>query len=194
MKDVSARGSVFLTPGSRRYTAAARAFHWVSALLVFAIVPLAWIFVEFKNPPGGAGPYASLHKTLGLVVLALIVGRLGWRLANPPPALPGRMPAWEKGSATVSHWLLYFIFLAMPVSGYLMSSGSKHPISILGLFDFPKLPVSAAVAASAQQAHLLGQWAVYALVLVHIAATAWHLGVRRDDLLDRMLPRQVNAE
>ena len=38
--------------------------------------------------------------------------------------------------------------------------------------------------------HLAGQWAVYALVLLHVAATAWHVAVRRDGLLSRMVPAQ----
>ncbi len=38
--------------------------------------------------------------------------------------------------------------------------------------------------------HLLGQWAVYALIILHVVATAWHVGWRRDGVLDRMLPAQ----
>ncbi|WP_158811591.1 cytochrome b [Beijerinckia sp. L45] len=194
MKDITARVAPYFTAGTRRYTPAARAFHWISALLIFTVVPLGWIFAEFKKPPGGPDLYASLHKTLGLVILAVILARLAYRAMNPPPAQPGRMAAWERVSAAISHWLLYFIFLAMPISGYVMSSGSKRPISILGLFDFPKLPMTTDIAETAKQIHILGQWAVYAVVLIHVAATVWHLAVRRDAILDRMLPRQVNAE
>ena len=194
MKDITARVAPYFTAGPRRYTTAARTFHWISALFIFAVVPIGWIFAEFKKPLGGPEIYASLHKTLGLVILALIVVRLGYRAMNPPPAQQGRMAAWERALAGASHWLLYLIFLVMPVSGYVMSSGSKHPISILGLFDFPKLPVTKDIAGTAAQIHILCQWAVYAVVLLHVAATIWHLVVRRDAILDRMLPRQVNAE
>ena len=82
----------------------------------------------------------------------------------------------------------------MPVSGYIMSSGGKYPISILGLFDFPKLPVGPARGEIAAVIHVYAQFAVYALIVLHLAGTAWHLFVRRDALLDRMLPRQVHAE
>ena len=194
MKDITSRVSTYLSSNSRRYTATARALHWLTALLVFAIVPLGWIFAEFKKPPGGPDIYVSLHKTLGLIVLVLVVFRLIWRATHPAPALPGRMGALERGAASVSHWLLYLIFLAMPISGYILSCGSKYPISIVGLFDFPKLAVSKDIADIARQGHLLGQRAVYALVLLHVAATVWHLGIKRDAILNRMLPRQVNAE
>ncbi len=194
MKDITMRAAPYFTAGSRRYGATARAFHWLSVLLIFAVVPLGWILAEFKKPFGGVEIYASLHKTTGLVILVMIAARLAWRATNPPPALPTRMPDWEKVASIVSHWLLYVIFLAMPISGYLLSSGGKYPISILGLFDFPKAPVTPEIVEVAKQIHLLGQWAVYALVILHIAATAWHLAVRRDAILDRMLPRQINAD
>ena len=113
---------------------------------------------------------------------------------NPPPALPGRMAIWEKGLSHASHWLLYAILLIMPISGYIMSSAGKNPISIFGLFDFPKLPVPKEVGGIAKNAHLYVQWAVYALIALHIAATVYHLIVKRDGLLDRMLPRQSNAD
>jgi cytochrome b561 len=75
-----------------------------------------------------------------------------------------------------------------------MSSAGDHPISILGLFDFPKLPVSKDVGHTANRVHIYVQFAVYALIAIHVFATAWHLVVRRDAVLDRMLPRQANAD
>ncbi|MGD0633874.1 MAG: cytochrome b [Beijerinckiaceae bacterium] len=194
MKDVTSRGAVYFTVGARRYSATARTLHWLTAALIFTVVPLGWIFAEFRKPVGGAALYASLHKTLGLIVLALILARLVWRLAHRPPALPVRMADWEKATAIASHWLLYFIFIAMPVSGYVASAGGTHPISVLGFFEVPKIPVSHAVGEAAEDIHVLGQFAVYLLVILHIGATAWHFAVSRDAILDRMLPRQINAD
>ena len=76
-----------------------------------------------------------------------------------------------------------------------MSSGGKYPISIFGLFDFPKLPgIGKSVETSAAVVHLTVQFAVYALIALHVAGVCWHLFVRRDDLLARMLPRQANVD
>lgn len=205
MKDITRMTSTLYGTGSRRYTAGARAFHWVTALLMFAVIPLGWIFAEFKTKPGtpptfeapipgSPADYASVHKTLGLLIIAIVVVRIVYRIANPPPALPGRMAQWEKALSMASHWLLYAILIVMPVSGYIMSSAGPNPISILGLFDFPKLPVDKAIGSNAKAIHLYVQYAVYALVILHVFATAWHLAVKRDGLLDRMLPRQANAD
>ena len=203
MSNIANWTSDLYTPEARRYRAAARWFHWLTALLIFAIVPLGWIFAEFKTKPGGVfeapipgtvADYASAHKTLGLLVFALVVARLVYRVANRPPALPARLTRLEIGLSHATHWVLYLVLLVMPISGYIMSSGSTKPISIFGLFDFPKLAVSKAVAGTAHQIHILVQYAVYGLVILHIGAVCWHLFVRRDDILARMLPRQANVD
>ena len=205
MKDVTRPVSVLYGTGSRRYEPGAQWLHWLTAALVFLIIPLGWVFAEFKTKgtpptgfeapfPGTPFPYASVHKTLGLIVFALIVLRIVFRLMNPPPALPGSMGGLQRIASHASHWLLYLVLFCMPISGYIASSGGKNPISILGLFDFPKLPISKEVGKQAAELHVYAQWILLALIALHVGATAWHLLVRRDAILDRMLPRQANAE
>ena len=197
--------SMGLPPEERRYKSGARWFHWITALLIFVIIPLGWIFAEFKTMkdnknvfeapfPGSPADYASVHKTLGLLVLAIVALRIAYRLFHRPPPLPGRMPAVEKGLAHATHWLLYLVLLVMPISGYIMSSAGDHPISILGLFDFPKLPIPKADGKIANKVHIYAQFAVYALVVLHLAGVSVSLFLRRDNVLGRMLPRQANVE
>ena len=103
------------------------------------------------------------------------------------------MAVWERRLSHLTHWLLYAVLIVMPVSGYIMSSGDKPPISFLGLFDVPKAPISESQGKAAAIVHvLITQFVLYALILLHLAGTAWHLFVRRDGSLSRMLPRQAN--
>ncbi len=205
MKDITASTVTLYGTETRRYSPAARWFHWLTALLMVAVIPLGWIFAAFKTVPGqpdvfvapfpgSPADYASVHKTVGLVLLAIVAVRVAYRLVHRPPPLPGRMAAAERGLAHLTHWLLYAVLIAMPVSGYVTSSGGRYPISILGLFDVPKLPVGPTAGHVAATVHVYGQFAVYALIALHLAGTAWHLFVRRDAVLDRMLPRQIHAE
>lgn len=205
MKDITRASSVLYGTGSRRYEPGAQWFHWITAALVFTLIPLGWAFANFKTEgdpptsfkgpfPGAPGDYASLHKTLGLIVFALIVARIIYRIANPPPAMPGAMNGFTRGLAHASHWLLYLTLFGMPISGYIAASSSSHPISVFGLFDFPKLPIPKDVGKQAAELHAFAQWILLALIALHIAGTVWHLAVRRDGILDRMLPRQANAE
>lgn len=196
---------IVLPTETRRYNVGARWFHWLTTGLIFIIIPLGWIFAEFKTMkdnknvfeapiPGSPADYASMHKTLGLIVLAIVALRIAYRIVNRPPPLPGRLPAVEKGLAHATHWLLYLLLLAMPISGYIMSSASDHPISIFGLFDFPKLPIPKEQGKIANKIHIYAQFAVYFLVALHLAGVAVSLFLRRDNVLGRMLPRQANAE
>jgi cytochrome b561 len=188
----------------RRYSVGARWFHWITAVLMFIVIPLGWIFGAFKTKPGHPdvyvapfpgtpGDYAAAHMSVGLVLFAIVAARIFYRIMNPPPVLPSTMGRWEQRLAQLTHWLLYAVLIIMPVSGYIMSSGDKPPISFLGLIDMPKIPISQGVGKAAAIVHvLITQFVVYGLIVLHLAGTAWHLFVRRDGLLSRMLPRQAN--
>ena len=112
-----------------RYTATAQALHWVVAVLMFVVVPLAWVMVNLPRTAPWREELYTLHKSIGLTILALVAVRLAWRATHPAPALPGRMARWEQAGAFASHWLLYLILVGMPVSGYLLSAAgwqSRH--------------------------------------------------------------------
>ena len=177
-----------------RYTATAQALHWVVAVLMFVVVPLAWVMVNLPRTAPWREELYTLHKSIGLTILALVAVRLAWRATHPAPALPGRMARWEQAGAFASHWLLYLILVGMPVSGYLLSAAGGNPVTYFDLFTLPGLSTSPALRRAAIWIHVVtGQWAVYGLVVLHLIATAWHVVVRRDGVLDRMLPVQEEA-
>jgi cytochrome b561 len=188
---MSATVHIATTPAAgRRYTLTAQALHWVTAALIFVALPLAWVAVNMPKDASSRGLLFTLHKSVGLTILALAAARLFWRALHPAPPLRDRA-RWEAAAAFASHWLLYLVLIAMPVSGYLLSAGSGRPVSYFGLFSIPGMPKSEALDHAATWTHVaVGQWAVYTLVVLHIAATAWHVAVRRDGTLERMLPPQ----
>ncbi|WP_395676759.1 cytochrome b [Inquilinus sp.] len=173
-----------------RYTAAAQGLHWVSAALMLAVLVLAWVMESLPNNDSTRATVVMLHKSVGLTILALTVARLAWRAIHPPPPA-ARWAAWEAAAAMASHWLLYLVLLAMPISGYLMSAGRGRAIPYFGLFEVPLLtPATDAIWRIGATVHWAGQWALYTLVALHIAAAVWHVAIRRDGTLDRMLPEQ----
>ena len=190
--------------GTRRYSIGARWFHWITAALMFTVIPLGWVFGAFKTKPGHPDiyvapfpgtpdDYAAAHMSVGLVIFAVVTARILYRAINPPPALPGTMNVWEQRLAHLTHWLLYAVLIIMPVSGYIMSAGDKPPINFLGLVDVPKVPVSENAGKSAAIVHvLITQFVLYGLIVLHLAGTAWSVFVRREGALSRMLPRQAN--
>lgn len=170
------------------YTLTAQALHWATALFVFSVLPLAWVAEAL---PKGAekSTVFVVHRSVGLTILVLIAVRLLWRARHPAPTEQDGTGRVMAALGWASQWLLYFIFFAMPVTGYLMSGNGK-PVSYFGLFSIPGFPKNEGIDRFATGLHIAGQWAVYVLVLLHIAATVWHVAIRRDGLLSRMLPPQ----
>lgn len=169
-----------------RYSHGAIAFHWTIALLVIAnlIIGIGHDGIPFLRTLMGA------HKAIGVTVLVLTVGRIAWRIAHRPPALPVGTPAWEKGVAHATHWILYILMLAMPLTGWLMVSGPgpQRPMTWFGLFAIPTLPASTGMADLGHDAHGVLGWLMAALVVLHIAAALRHHLVLRDTVLVRIAP------
>jgi cytochrome b561 len=177
---------------SERYTLTAQALHWINAALMFIVLPVAWVMMNMPETATRRSLLFTLHKSIGLTIVMIVALRLVWRAKHPAPPLGARLNIWEKRAAVISHWMLYVVLIGMPVSGYLLCATGGYPISYFGLFSVPVLSKSPAVASAATWAHVaIGQWVVYSLILLHVAATVWHVSLRRDGVLDRMLPEQV---
>ena len=169
-------------PMNARYSGVAIAFHWSIALLVIANLAIGLV------PP--LRFLMSAHKAIGITILFATFGRLAWRLAHRAPPLPPGTAAWEKGAAHATHWGLYLLLIAMPLSGWAMVSGSakRRPLDWFGAFDIPYLPVSGAAGQVGHTMHGLFGWVMLALVGLHIAAALRHHLLLRDDVLLRMIP------
>lgn len=177
--------------GSTRYTSAAQASHWITAALLLAGVVLAWVFMAMPASAPGRFVYITLHKSIGQTIFFVALFRLVWRRLHPPPPMEGRIRVWEAQIAKVNHWLLYAIMIVMPLSGYVLATVAPRPSPYFWLFYWPQPTLSPAVAHVALMVHLIGQFFVYAFVGVHVAGVIWHIVIRRDAMLERMLPAQV---
>lgn len=177
-----------------RYTATAKLLHWLLALALIAAIGIGLYMVSLSFSPQRLKLY-NWHKWLGVSILALSLVRMGWRLANKPPALPAamqaRMPAWQHLAHHGTHLALYALFFIVPLLGWAYSSAAGFPIVFLGLVQLPDwVPVSSTLAETIKPLH---QWAAYALaglIVLHVAAALKHQFIDRDGLLLRMLPGQ----
>lgn len=176
-----------------RYTATAQWLHWIIALLMLATIPVAWQVHEMHPGAPMRAIYFAVHKSLGVTILLLAVARLIWRVRHKPPPFPSSSPRWVVRMAQANHVLLYVLLLGMPIAGYVHSATGGHPISYFGLFDLPLLPQDDAVSQATLVIHLAARWVVYALIVLHLLGTVWHVVVQRDGTLDRMLPPQTGV-
>ena len=176
-------------PGADRgYTAVAKVLHWLTALLVLGLIGLGLWMVGL--PIGFAKLYAyAWHKWIGLTVLALSVLRLAWPVYRPPPALPDTITRWERAVAPWSHGLLLALVLALPVSGWLMSSAGGVSVVWFGILPLPDLvPRDLALFERLRTLHHWLAWILMALLTLHLLAVLRHDVLRRDGIFRRMSP------
>lgn len=175
-------------PAAHTFGTVARLFHWTIALLVLIQIP-AGIAMTSEPLSEFADPLFILHKGLGVVLLALIFGRIAWRLFHPPPPFPDDMPPLEKRIAHWTHVAIYALLVVMVVSGYVRTVGDEFPIELLDALGVPPLvPPMPDVAAVMLVVHQFAVLGLLGLVAVHVAAVMQHHLIEGDDTLSRMWP------
>ena len=166
------------------------ALHWLIAALIGVMIVLGLVMTRgFDDDIMTKVALYQWHKSIGIVILTLVVLRLCWRLANPVPRLPETLKPYERGLAHAAHVGLYILMLSIPVSGWLLASASTFPTDVFGWFALPKLitPDQAVEETMAEVHEVLG-WVLLALLAVHVGAALKHHFVLKDDVLRRMLP------
>jgi cytochrome b561 len=169
------------------YTPIAKGFHWLMALIWIG----AWLggmtAAHVWNPDHQV---TVLHKEIASTILVLIVFRLLWRVTHRPPALPASMSSGMQTFAHLGHIALYAIaLLALPISGWLMSSFADKPVMLAGLIKLPSLASpDKALAGLTHTFHAYTGWFCGLIVAGHVAFALKHHLVDRDDVLLRMSP------
>src|SRR5262249_39584363 len=125
--------------GPQSYDRVARSLHWLIAALAVIVVLLGWTVGDFPRNTPERDRLLLLHHSVGLVILAAMVFRLGWRWRHPAPPLPPSVGRTERAVARCRHGLLYLIFLAMPIAGYANAAAAGHPVGLFGIVSIPPL-------------------------------------------------------
>ena len=177
-----------LRNSSTRWGPVSMLLHWTIVVLVGWLAWLGLTMVDMPPTPAKINAYA-LHKSLGLTLLALVAVRLAWRLfAGAPAPVPGT-PGWQARIASATHWAMYLLLFAMPLTGWLFNSASGYPLQWFKRFNLPAIAGrNEALADTAIQLHEYGFWLLLLLVLAHAGAAFYHHLFQGDDTLRRMLP------
>lgn len=155
--------------GAERYTTTAIVLHWAVAVLVFGMLGLGYRMVGIPPATPARGLLFNLHKSVGLLVLLLVVVRIGWRRAHRPPPLPGTLPRWRVQAAHVAHQLLYAGTLLQPVTGFLGSAFGKHGVAFFGFALTPWARDVPAIRTPMVTAHHLIAALLVLLIGLHVA-------------------------
>ncbi|SAL75946.1 cytochrome b [Caballeronia telluris] len=172
-----------------RYSGTAIGLHWLIALLIVGGFWLGWIMTDIPGFTPTKLKYFSWHKWIGVTVFVLAAVRVLWRINHRAPAMPDGMANWQKGAAHVTHVLLYLLMLVIPISGYFYSSAAGIQVVYLGLLPLPTIiGPDQALKGTLRLVHVWLNYALLALVVMHVLAALKHHFVDRDGLLGRMLP------
>ena len=170
------------------YTGTAKALHWLILALLIAQFIFAWTMPEIRrNTP--VTTLISVHFTMGIVILAVATVRLVWRATHGEPEPEDGAPPWQTTSAGIVHWLLYLLLFVLPILGWINASWRGMPIVMFGR-ELPQLVATRAPGWGwTGDVHaLLSNYLLLTLVGLHVLSGLYHYFIRRDRVLQRMLP------
>jgi cytochrome b561 len=173
---------------SEHWGAISIGLHWLSFLLVVAVGLIGWLMTDMPTGVQKIQVY-SLHKSLGLTVLAITAMRLLWRLSGRAPEPAPNTPVWQELSARLAHGALYVLLLATSLSGWWFNSAAGYPLRWFGLVKLPAIAsFDKEMKALARETHETLFYVLAVVVAVHAAAALWHHYRLKDRTLIRMLP------
>lgn len=162
--------------------------HWTVAVAVFGLFALGlWMtgltyYSEWYN----LAPH--VHQSVGLILAAVIVFRLAWRLGNRHPAFEPTMKDWERIGAVAAHWGMYALIATLLATGYVIPTAGGDPVAVFDWFTVPAIGrFDSASVDLAGAIHYWGAWALMALVAMHTLAALKHHFIDRDRTLRKML-------
>jgi cytochrome b561 len=176
-----------MTSATPAYTVTARSLHWLTASLVLINLPLGLVIANEWGGPLQDQLY-DLHRSIGALIIPIILVRVVYRLGHPPAPLPDDIAPWQRRLASATHYALYGLLVVQPFLGWVGTSAYRAPIIVFGLFELPPIwPEDRAVSDQVLLVHAIIGLTIACLVAAHIGAALHHHFVRRDRILMRMV-------
>lgn len=175
---------------SSRFGLVSVVLHWLVALAVFGLFGLGYYMVDlgYYDPWYRKGP--DIHRSIGILLFIVMLGRLAWRWGNRTPAPLATHKRWEVLTAHATHGLLYLLIFVAMVSGYLISTADGSAIDVFGWFRVPSVTGQVkGLEDSAGAVHYWSTWALVLLAITHALAALKHHIFDRDQTLRRMFGR-----
>ena len=172
----------------KKYTATAIVVHWAMAAGIVGIFLFGRYMADLPVSPAKL-KYYSWHKWAGVTLFALLAFRIVWRATHRPPELPVHMSRGERFVAHAGHAALYLLMIAVPLSGWLMSSAKGIQTVLFGVLPIPDLLAKNKELGQLLQTLHWGLNMLFAAVVVgHVAAALKHHFIDKDEVLTRILP------
>lgn len=174
-----------LSNTEEEYGLIARLFHWLIAVIVIGLLPLGLFMTGMENSPLKLEAYA-VHKSFGLLVFFLGLGRIVWRFVSPPPDHLESHEHWEVTLAAASHFWLYVCIIGMPLTGWLMSSAMEFPVPFFGAQLPHLIGKDEHLGELFRDAHGIIAYTLLFVLGLHVAGALKHHVIDKDETLSRM--------
>lgn len=176
---------MLLSNSTEGYGIVSRLFHWLMAIAIIAVFGLGYWMVglDYYSPYYVSAP--DLHRSVGLLLLVVLIARWAWRLVNIRPNDPELSPL-ERQCSRALHIAFYPLLMILMFSGYFISTSDGRPISLFGMVSVPAVVVEKSLADIAGYVHRLLAYLTIGLASVHTLAALKHHFIDHGAALIRM--------
>jgi superoxide oxidase len=191
-KSLESKAVIAASNGDDRFDQTSIVLHWLTVLLIVVQFASIWAHEAAGHRSDTAAALLSLHRSSGVLTWVVVVARLCWRryFAYLPP-FPPTMPKFQQAIAKANEYGLYFLLLAMPITGLARVILRGQPFDLF-VWQVPVLmEPDPAIRSLFVEAHAIGAKALMLLIALHAGAALFHRLVLRDGVLQRMLPRMA---
>ncbi|MEO7055064.1 MAG: cytochrome b [Rhizomicrobium sp.] len=169
------------------YGTTAKILHWLIFLLLAAQYAVGSIMPHIGRKTLNEG-WVNWHLSIGAAILFVIVLRFAWRLMVPVP-LPTTLAPWEYYLSRITHLALYLLVLVMTLLGWAAANARGWDVKLFGLVTLPALaPNGSEWGHEAGDIHNILVYVLLGFIVLHVAGALYHYFIRRDQVLQRMLP------
>ena len=163
-----------------------RLLHWFMAIAIFFMFGLGVTMINMRLSPMKLEMF-MVHKSVGILLLAIVTIRIVWRLLNPAPRPLRSVSKAQRATILVGQLLMYALMVCIPISGWIINSAANFPLQWFGLFEIPPIAQpSLSTEEYAKTAHLVLVCTLGAIVFIHTLAALNHHFIRKNDVLKRM--------
>lgn len=176
--------SIKNTPYS--YGKLTKILHGFLAIFVPLFLLASAIMTQLPSEAPFLGTVYNLHKLSGLLVLSVMLVFLLWTLTQKKPVYPDSMAAWEKNLARIVRYSLYAVVIAMPLSGWVMTSASHHAPVLFHWKLLLPMAKNKVLAKQLAEVHWFLAWTLAVILILHVAGALKHHFIDKNTILRRM--------
>ena len=166
-----------------------KALHWLMAVLITGLFAVGLYMTKLDYYDSLYHTLPWWHKSIGLLVIGLLIFRFIWKIINPMPKALESHKRWEVSLAHILQKTFYGLILLIGLSGYFISTAKGKGIEFFTLFEIPAITQSL----EEDRADLIGEVheilaiTLIAFAVLHAMAALKHHFIDKDETLKRMI-------